>query len=69
METSLTNVRKENIFVWTEEAARSFVLIKRKLTTAPIIALPCYEKLFEIDCVASLVGIGDVLSHESTPVA
>ena len=43
--TSLTNCLKPKSFVWPDEAQESFQLLKRKLTEAPILALPNSNKI------------------------
>jgi myosin-crossreactive antigen len=49
-------------FHWTYEAKTNFQMVKQKMTKATMLALPDFEKLFEINCDASRIGIGGVLS-------
>ena len=55
-------------FVWIDEAQESFQPLKRKLTEAPILALPNFDKIFEFNCNALGVGIGGVLNQERQPI-
>jgi hypothetical protein len=44
-------------------------MLKDKLTHAPLLQLPDFNKTFELKCDASGIGFGGVLLQERKPVA
>ena len=65
----MIEVVKGKSFEWSDQAQFAFEEIKRRLTSAPVLSLPDFSKIFEVECEASGVGIGYVLSQEKRPIA
>ena len=60
----LTDCTRGNKFNWTKAATVSFEQLKKRVTEAPILTLPDFDKLFTVECDASRVSIRGVLSQE-----
>ena len=56
-------------FKWTHEVVSSFETLKQKFVELPILALPNFNKVFQVECDASGSGIGVVLSQEGKSIA
>ena len=59
----------ETKFKWTEVEEKAFQTLKQEVATKPIFLLPTFDKLFTIECDASNVVVGGVLSQEGRLVA
>ena len=49
---------------WTEATDRNFKLLKKKITKKPILDLPSFDRVFQVDIDASGAAVGAVLSQE-----
>ena len=61
-------VKKHVKFDWKEKQENAFNKSKDKLTNTHCLALPNFNKSFEIECDASGIGIGDILMQENRPI-
>ena len=56
--------KKNAPFVWGPSQDAAFLELKNLLTHAPLLALPNFDKTFEVHCDASGNGISGVLMQE-----
>jgi hypothetical protein len=54
-------LEKDAKFKWSPQCEGAFLTLKKLLTTAPVLAQPDIDKLFDVYCNASGIGIGGVL--------
>nr|GFA86673.1 putative reverse transcriptase domain-containing protein [Tanacetum cinerariifolium] len=67
---SMTKLTQKGIrFDWGEKEESAFQLIKQKLCSAPILALPEGSEDFVVYCDASYKGLGAVLMHREKVIA
>jgi hypothetical protein len=65
----LTSLTKKDAFTWNDETHKAFETLKKSLISAPVLALPDFTKEFTIECDASGVGIGAILTQDKRPIA
>ncbi|GJY55623.1 putative reverse transcriptase domain-containing protein [Tanacetum coccineum] len=66
----MTKLTQKNVkFDWTEKAEAAFQLLKQKLCSAPILALPEGSENFVVYCDASRKGLGAVLMQREKVIA
>jgi hypothetical protein len=55
---------KGNKYVWNDACGKAFRILKKLLTTSPVLAQPDITKPFDVYCDASNTGLGGVLMQE-----
>ncbi|KAL4032750.1 hypothetical protein IC575_005832 [Cucumis melo] len=66
----LTTLTRKNVkFEWSDKCEQSFQELKKRLVTAPILALPVTGKDYVIYCDASRLGLGCVLMQDGNVIA
>jgi hypothetical protein len=68
--TPLNELTKKGVhFSWDKVQDHSFNVLKDKLTHAPLLQLPDFNKTFELEYDANGIGLGGVLLQECKPIA
>jgi hypothetical protein len=62
-------LEKDAMFKWSPQCEEAFLTLKNLLTTAPVLAQPDIDKLFDMYCDVSDTGIGGVLMQDGRAMA
>jgi hypothetical protein len=62
-------LEKEAKIKWSLQCEEAFLTLKKQLTTAPVSAQSNIEKLFNVYCDESDMGIGGVLMQDGHAIA
>jgi hypothetical protein len=62
-------IEKEAKFKWSPQCEEVFLILKKLLTTALVLAQSDIEKPFDVYCDTSGMGIGGVLMQEGHAIA
>jgi hypothetical protein len=62
-------LKKDAKFKWSLQCEEAFIILKKILTTAPVLAQPDIEKPFDVYCDASSMSIGGVLMQDGRAIA
>jgi hypothetical protein len=62
-------LKKESKYVWRDACDEAFRLLKKLLTTTPVLAQPDTNKPFDVYCDASGIGLVGVLMQEGRVIS
>ena len=67
--TPLTDLLKQNAYLWNDLAQEAFGTLKRAMSSAAVLALLDFEKEFVLEIDVSNFGIGAVLMQQEHPIS
>ena len=65
----LAKCMKKGYLKWKTTTMKEFADLKKKVIENLVLALPNFDKLFQVDCDASGITIREVLSQEGRPIS
>lgn len=65
----LTTLLRKDGFIWTAQSDKAVSELKQALSSAPVLALPDFNKTFIVETDASRTGIGAVLMQDHHPIS
>jgi hypothetical protein len=57
-------LKKGNKYIWNDACDEAFKVLKKLLTTSPVLTYPDITKPFDIYCDASSTGLGGLLMQD-----
>lgn len=66
--TSLLKKEQNGIFLWNREAQEAFDSLKKAVSSSPVLSMPHFQLPFVIECDASGIAVGAVLTQEGQPL-
>lgn len=65
----LISLLKKNSFAWNEKSNQEFSNFKKATCTKPILEVSDFTKTFFLECDASSIGLGVILTQERRPLS
>jgi hypothetical protein len=65
----LHDLLRKDSFTWTPQHSVAFQTLKQKMSAAPVLPLPDFQRPFVLESDASGVGIGAILMQQGPPIA